>query len=436
MSDFTRREAAATAFAIVPRRVLGGTGYRAPSDKLNIAGVGVGGMGANYLSNMETENIVALCDVDQVVAAKTFSKYPDARRYRDFRVMLEREKGIDAVAIGTPDHTHAVVAMAAMRLGKHVYCAKPMTRTIHEARMLARTAAEKRVATQMSVQSCASEAACATAEWVRSGVIGKVREVHVWSDRPIWPQALARPEEAVPAPATLDWDLFLGPAPKRPYHPCYHPFVWRGWLDYGTGALGDMGCHTLHVIFRALELGSPVAVSATSSRQVRTTVENVEGRPTRRHRPAVYPETFPDASIVTWDFPGARVTWYDGGLKPPCPVDLRGDGILFIGDKGVILSGFTGGPRLLSEAAAFTPPEKTLPRTPGHYPEWIAACKGGKPASCEFGFGALLTETALLGVIAVRTGKRLEWDAAAGRFTNDADANALIAPAYRSGWSL
>ncbi|MCX6634617.1 MAG: Gfo/Idh/MocA family oxidoreductase, partial [Acidobacteria bacterium] len=234
MSDFTRREAAATAFAIVPRRVLGGTGYRAPSDKLNIAGVGVGGMGANYLSNMETENIVALCDVDQVVAAKTFSKYPDARRYRDFRVMLEKDKGIDAVVIGTPDHTHAVVAMAAMRLGKHVYCAKPMTRTIHEARMLARTAADKRVATQMSVQSCASEAACATAEWVRSGVVGKVREVHVWSDRPIWPQALARPEEAVPAPATLDWDLFLGPAPKRPYHPCYHPFVWRGWLDYGT----------------------------------------------------------------------------------------------------------------------------------------------------------------------------------------------------------
>jgi predicted dehydrogenase len=262
--------------------------------------------------------------------------------------------------------------------------------------------------------------------------------VHVWSDRPIWPQAVARPAEFYATPAALDWDLFLGPAPKRPYHPCYHPFVWRGWYDFGTGALGDMGCHTLHVIFRALELGSPTAVSATSSRQVRTSVVDVQGRSARRHLPVAYPETFPDASIVTWEFPGVRLTWYDGGLKPPCDVELRADGILFIGDKGVLLSGFTGGPRLLPESRmkSFTPPAKTLARTAGHYAEWIAACKGGKPASCEFGFGALLTETALLGSIAVRTGKRLSWDAAAARITNDADANALVAPPYRGGWSL
>ncbi len=428
MTGWTRRELAITA------------GFTAVSanDKLNIAGVGVGGMGANYLSNMESENIVALCDVDEAVAARTFAKYPAARRYRDFRVMLEKEKGIDAVVIGTPDHTHAVVAMAAMRLGKHVYCAKPMTRTIHEARLLARTAAEKRVATQMSVQSCASEAACATAEWVRSGVIGTVREVHVWSDRPIWPQAVARPAEFYATPATLDWDLFLGPAPARLFHPCYHPFVWRGWYDFGTGALGDMGCHTLHVIFRALELRSPTAVSATSSRQVHTRMVNAQGRNVRRHQPVVYPETFPDSSIVTWEFPGVRVTWYDGGLKPPSDVDLPVSGILFVGDRGVLLSGFSGGPRLLPESRmkSFTPPPPSLPRTPGHYSEWIAACKGGKPASCEFGFGALLTETALLGCIAVRTGKRLVWDAAAGRITNDEGANALVAPPYRSGWSL
>ncbi|MBI4877346.1 MAG: Gfo/Idh/MocA family oxidoreductase [Acidobacteria bacterium] len=415
MSGLTRRELAAAA----------GFSFVAPGDRLNIAGVGVGGMGANYLSNMESENIAVLCDVDDAVAAKTFAKYPDARRYRDFRAMLDKEKNIDAVVVGTPDHTHAAVALAAMQLGKHVYCAKPMTRTIQEARLLARTAADKRVATQMSVQSCASEAACATAEWVRAGAVGKVREVHVWSDRPIWPQAVARPAETVPAPSTLNWDLFLGPAPARPYHPCYHPFAWRGWYDFGTGALGDMGCHTLHVIVRALELGLPAAVSATSSRQVRTA---------RPFRPAVFPETFPDASIVTWEFPGVRVTWFDGGLKPPSPVDLPAAGILFAGDKGLLLSGFTGGPKLLSEAPSFTPPAKTLPRTAGHYQEWIAACKGGKPASCEFGFGAQLTEIALLGSIAVRIGKRLEWDAAAGRFTNNVEANALIAPPYRTGW--
>ncbi len=405
-------------------------------------------MGAGYLRGCENENIVALCDVDHAYAAKTFAKYPNAKVYRDYRVMLEKEKGIDAVIVGTPDHTHAVISMAAIKQGKHVYCAKPMTRTIHEARAMAKAAREAKVATQMSVQSCASEGACSTAEWVLSGVIGPVREVHVWSDRPIWPQGLLRPTASPAVPSTLDWDLWLGPAPQRPYHPLYHPFRFRGWYDFGTGALGDMACHTLHVIFRALKLGYP------SSAQASTTVvqewATAAGAARQGTRKAVYPETFPHSSIVTWEFPAreglppVRVNWYDGGLRPPSPTGMQpgkilgGDGLMFVGDKGVLLSGFSGGPRLVTEAQrqSFTAPPKTLIRSSGHYTEWIDAAKGGKPANCEFGFGSLLTETALLGVIAQRTGAYLEWDSEQGRIANNAEANLLVNPPYRQGWSL
>ena len=452
----TRREfvpgaaAGMAAFTILPRSVLGGAGYTPPSDKLNIAGVGIGGMGGSYLRNVESENIAALCDVDDKVAAATFNRYPAATRYRDFRIMLEKEKGIDAVVIGTPDHTHAVVAMAAFQLRKHVYCAKPMTRTIYEARTLARKAKETGVATQMSVQSCASDAACSTAEWVQGGAVGTVREVHVWSDRPVWPQGLARPEDSPPAPENLDWDLWLGPAPKRPFHPAYHPFMWRGWLDFGTGAVGDMGCHTLHVIVRALKLEHPARIHSTSNRVVRSSLKLVDGKMSLRPEIAAFAETFPLASIITWDFPArgalppVRVTWYEGGLKPPRPADLppsealKADGILFIGDKGTLLSGFTGGPRLLPEArmSEYTPPPKTIPRTAGHYEEWIAACKGGPPANCNFEFGGLLTEIGLLGTLAVRTGKVLEWDPENLRITNEPDANQYIQEPYRQGWSL
>lgn len=437
----TRRSAAAAAFTILPRHVLGGQAGKAPSDKLNIAGVGVGGMGANYLRNCETENIAALCDVDGLVAAKTFARYPGARTYRDFRVMLEKEKGIDAVVIGTPDHSHAFVALAAMQMGRHVYCAKPLTRTVQEARALARAAAEHRVATQMSVQSCASEGACATAEWLAAGAVGNVREVHVWSDRPIWPQGLARPSEAFPVPATLDWDLWLGPAAARPYHPIYHPFRWRGWYDFGTGALGDMACHSLHVFHRVLKLGQPKAVQASCTVPAEPVMERAAGKVVIKTRRTRQPETFPMSSVVVWDFPGLRLFWYDGGLKPPRPAELDParvmgiSGILFTGDKGVMLSGFSGGPQFTSNRA-FTTPAKTLPRTRGHYQEWIAAAKGGPPANCHFGFGSRLTELALLGVIAQRTGKYLEWDGAEMRFTNDAEASALLTGTYRPGWGL
>ena len=413
----------AGAAVFLPRRAFG-------SSKLNIAAVGVGGMGKNYVAGCASENIVALCDVDRAYAAKAFATYPSAKTYTDFRRMLDAEKSIDAVIVGTPDHTHAEVALAAISLGKHVYCAKPMTRTVSECRRLVRTAREAKVATQMSVQSCGSDDSLTTVEWVRAGAVGEVKEVHVWSDRPVWPQALARPSETPAVPDTLDWKLWLGAAPPRPYHPIYHPFNWRGWTDFGTGGLGDMGCHTLHVILQAIDAGPVTAVSATSSIQMLPAYANDADRNWTRSRKARFDETFPAASIVTWEFgTRPRVIWYDGGLKPPRPVDLPAgqhlgnDGILFVGSKGVLLSGFTGKPR---PVPGFDAPPKTLARSKGHYKEWIEAAKGGPPAMCEFGFGGRLTEIALLGCIAVRTGKHLTWDAEAGRFTNDADTNQFL----------
>lgn len=441
---------ALAAITILPRHVLGGAGYVAPSDKLNIAAVGVGGMGANYVKGCESQNIVALADVDDSFAAKTFAQYPKARKFRDYRLMLDKEKNIDAVIIGTPDHSHAVIAMAAIKLGKAVYVAKPMTRTVREARAITKAAREKNVATQMSVQSCASDEACSTAEWVQSGVIGAVREVHVWSDRPVWPQWLARPAEAPSVPEGLDWDLWLGPAAPRPYHPIYHPFNFRGWVDFGTGALGDMALHSFHVIFTALKLTHPVSVEASTSVVMLPALHGDSDMSWTRSRKGQYPETFPHSSIVTWNFaaregmPPVRLTWYDGGLKPPRPLELDpstpwgGDGLIFVGDKGSLLSGFSGGPSLVTAAqkASFTPPPKTLERSQGHYEEWIAAAKGGPPAKCNFEFASLIAEAALLGVIAQRTGKFLTWDSENMRIANDSAANDLVGAEYRPGWSL
>jgi len=418
----------AAAFTIVSEHVFA----EPPSDKLNIAGVGVGGVGLSYLKGVESQNIVALCDVDDAYADKAYKAYPNARKHRDFRKMLEQDKTIDAVVIGTPDHTHAVVAATALKLGKHVYCAKPLTRTIHESRILAQAARQAKVATQMSVQSDAEEDQRVLCELIWAGAIGNIREVHVWSNRPIWPQGLDRPTETPPVPATLDWDLWLGPAPYRPYHPCYVPFKWRGWWDFGTGALGDMGCHTFAHIFKALKLTHPTSVHASSTR--------------------LFPETAPWASIVHYDFPArdtmpaVKVTWYDGGLKPRRPDGLDGDkelaaeGLFFVGDKGTLFCGFTGGnPRILPESRAkeFQPPAKTLPRSVGHYREWIDACKGGQPAGCNFDFAGTLNEVVLLGNIAVRlASKKLYWDPANMKFTNDDQANRFITEPYRQGWSL
>lgn len=442
--------AAATAFAIVPRHVLGGSATPSPSDKLNIAAVGIGGMGRNYIAGCKSENIVATADIDDDLAAPVRVQYPRAKSYRDYREMFDKEKSIDAVIIGTPDHSHAVIAMAAIQLGKGVYCAKPMTRTIRECRAVTKAAEQAKVATQMSVQSCASDEACSTEEWIQAGAVGPVREVHVWTDRPVWPQAVTRPTETPAVPSSINWDLWLGPAPQRPYHPLYHPFNFRGWYDFGSGALGDMGCHAFHVIVRALDLGYPTGVSADRTfNRIYAPQEKPEPAWTRSVV-ARYPETFPTASIVTWDFPAradkppVRLTWYDGGLKPPRPpemtltISLGSDGILFVGEKGFLLSGFTGGPKLLSPGRQkeFTPPPKTLERSAGHYLEWIQACKGGKTPNCHFGFGAQLTEICLLGVAAQRTGQCLEYDLRAMRFPNHPEANGLLDPPYRAGWSL
>lgn len=425
--------AAASTFMIVPRRVLGGPGFKAPSDTLNFAGVGAGGIGYSYLTNLESENIVALADVDDERASRTFQHFPNARRYRDFRRLLDDEPNIDGVVIGTPDHTHTIVALAAFDLGKHVYCAKPLARTIYETRRMTLAAREAGVATQMSTQQNANDDHRTIAEMIWDGAIGPVREVHIWDNRPIWPQGLDRPEETPPVPSTLDWDLWLGPAPRRPYNPIYVPFNFRGWFDFGTGALGDMGCHHFDPVFRALKLNAPESVHASSTE--------------------VYPETFPKASIVHYDFPAredmprVRVSWYDGGLEPPRPEGLPADapmgrdpgGAYFVGDGGVLMTDGTGhNPRLLpaSKMESYRMPAQTIPRSIGHYHEWIEACKGGPKAGAHFDYGGPVTEAVLLGNIAIRTGKKLYWDAENMRITNDDEANEYIREPYHNGWSL
>ena len=324
--------AAGAAFHIVPRHVLGGSRDRAPSDTLNVACIGVGGMGGSDVRGMSDENIYALCDVDDRRAARSFNEFPRAKRYGDFRVMLERDgSNIDAVTVSTPDHTHTVAAMMALGMGKHVYCQKPLTRTIWEARQLAAAARGSHVSTQMGNQGHSWEGTRQIREWVEAGWIGTVREVHYWTNRPIWPQAIDRPLEAHHVPRHLDWDLWLGPAKWRPYHPAYAPFAWRGWWDFGTGALGDIGCHAMAAVFWALKLANPTSIEAVTS--------------------PVNTETAPNWSIVTYQFPArgkqppVKVVWYDGGKKPPRPKelaakrDLGKNGNLIIGDKATMMNG-------------------------------------------------------------------------------------------------
>lgn len=413
---------------VVPKKI-------SPNEKLNIAGIGVGGMGGCDIDNLKGENIVALCDVDDAHAGKTFDRYPQAKKYRDFRVMLEKQKDIDAVVVGTPDHLHAIVSMTAIRHGKHVYCEKPLTHSVYEARMVAKAAREAKVATQMGNQGQASEEARVLCELIWAGAIGNVREIHGWCNRnpSISPRGMARPEGSTPVPATLDWDLWLGPAPARPYvEKVYQPFVWRGWWDFGTGVLGDIGCHNLSAIAKALKLGPPTSVVATST--------------AAQCPPEVNNESAPTASIVHYEFPAVgdrpavTLTWYDGGLMPWRPEELEpdrqfggGDGMMYIGDKGKMLNH-----RIIPEAKMkeYGAPPKTLPRSPGHYQEWINACKGGEPAGANFDFAGPLTETVLLGNIAIRTGQKLLWDAPNMKITNVAEANAFINPPYREGWKL
>ena len=443
--EFLERTAALSSFTIVPRPVLGGPGYRAPSDRLNIAGIGVGGMGAGDLRDMETENIVALCDVDWDRAAKTFQKYPKATRHRDFRKMLEQEKNIDAVMVATPDHTHAVATMAAIKAGKHVYCEKPLTHSVYEARQVAEAAREAGVATQMGTQGHALETVRVLCEWIWDGAIGQVREVHAWTTHAVWPQGIGRPRDTHPVPGDLDWDLWLGPAPFRPYHPVYAPTQWRGWWDFGTGAVGDMACHIFDPIFWALKLGHPESVEARHSYFVPKGLNWDKKLNT---------ETYPRASIIYYHFPArgdlppVKLVWYDGGLLPEAPAELEeglgmGDwlgGVLYIGDRGTIVTGAEGAPdpRIIPETKMqeYEPPPKTLPRSIGHRQEWIEACKGGATPGMAFDKAGPLTETVLLGNVSIRAGKKLNWDARNMKFPNAPEAEAYLHRKYRKGWTL
>lgn len=442
-SFLTRATLAAGVFSIVPAHVLGLRGAPSANERLNIAAIGIAGQGAGDINAMKSENIVALCDVDWGHAAGTFKQYPQAKPYKDYRRMLDEQKDIDAVIVATPDHLHAFASMYAIQLGKHVYCEKPLTHSVWEARQLATAAREKRVATQMGNQGQASEDRRRLAEMIWDGAIGKVTEAHIWTDRPsqglfgeYWPQGVNRPKDTPAVPGTLDWDLWLGPAPERPYHSAYAPFRWRGWWDFGTGALGDIGCHSFDPVFRALKLGHPASIEATSSR--------------------VNDETYPLASMVTYQFPAReemsalKLVWYDGGLRPARPEQLVGGkkigttGAMLVGDRGLLLS--SGGRWTLHPdklASDYGEAPKTIPRSPGHHLEWLQACKGGAPAGSNFDFAGPLTEVVLLGNVALRpqmreelTGKALLWDAKELKFTNSEKANEFLRREYRKGWKL
>jgi predicted dehydrogenase len=438
---FLAATSATSVFSVVPRFVLGGIGHTAPSEKLNIAGIGVGGMGASNLRHCTDENIVALCDVDHDYASATFKKYPDAVVYKDYRVMLEKQRDIDAVVIATPDHTHAVISMAAIQTGRHVYCQKPLTHDIYESRMLAGAAREAKVATQMGIQGHSMEGIRLVCEWIWDGAIGTVREVEAWCSLSYYPPGHAgwsskwsdRPDETPAVPKDLDWDLWLGPAPHRPYHPAYHPKVWRCWWDFGCGMMGDRGAHSLDSVYQALKLTHPSSVEAS-----------VMGGNA---------ETHPLAAIATFrfparhEFPPLKLTWYEG-LEPPRPPELedgrklpKEGGILFKGDRGTIMCGvYAQSPRLIPESAmkAYKLPGKTLPRVNGtHEEDWIRACKDGQPASADFGYSGPLTEMTLLGNIAKRfPGDPLEWDGPNMKVTNLVEANEWVRRPYRNGWSL
>ena len=449
--------AAAMAFpAIVPRHVLGGSGYTAPSGRVTLGCVGIGGIGHDQIPRLANAGfqVVALCDVDDVYAKRTYDKFPQACRYRDFREMLAKEgDSIDAVYCGAPDHTHAFVTLAALRAKKHVCCVKPLTRSMEECYLVVEEAKKAGVATQVTATPCTSEYACRVCEIIASGILGDIVEAHAWTNRPVWPQGMpAYPSFTSQVPSTFDWNLWIGSAEMRPFadkwpednplprmcctsayeraRAVYHPFNHRGWYDFGAGALGDMGCHQANTFYRALELGHPSRISSTSSR-----TSDV---------------AFPLASIVTYDypkrgtFPELRLVWYDGLLKPPAPKELKGrglpkEGVLYVGTKATMLvGGLVEGIRILDpalHAKAKTIPA-TLPRRGDIWREWLVACQGGEKAGCNFDWAALITEFVLLGNLSVRTGRAVEFDPATLHVTNNRDADALLRLKYHNGWEL
>lgn len=458
MNIITRRKfitqvSVATAGTALAARSFAAAGpkIKSANEKLNVAVIGAGGKGSSDTDDVAKlgENIVALCDCDQRTLDKRGQVYPQAKRFKDYRKMLdEMEKEIDAVIVATPDHHHAPAAAMAMKMGKHAYVQKPLTHSVSEARTLRELAKKHKVATQMGNQGSSLPGLRRAVEVIQAGAIGPVRQVHVWSNRPIWPQGIGRPEGEDPVPEHLDWDLFIGPAPMRPFkNDVYHPFKWRGWQDFGTGALGDMACHTANMPFRALKLGYPTEIEAESS--------------------GINKETYPSKSKIRFEFPAreglpaATFWWYDGGWKPsdeiadrvlsfiasqkdrdgkPRERKLPGSGCLLIGDKGHLFSPDDYGAEFhllpQSEFEGFKGPEETIPRSPGHYKEWVEACRGGKPAYSNFDIAAYLTEIILLGCVALRTGKKLEWDGPGMKAKNAPESAQYVRRKYRKGWEV
>jgi len=488
--SFLRRSAAAAAVAFASPRVLGAPSFVPPGRRIRVGYCGVGTQGIRQLLEALPHpaiQIVAICDPNRAsndypewgkneirdkirsflgdpsygegvvgcrcgreVGREIVDRYykskglPACKTYVDFREMLDEEKDIDAVYNMTPDHLHATVAIAAMRKGKHVVTHKPVANILHEAHLAIDMAKETGLATQLF---CAAGQASTPriCEWIQAGAIGPVREVHNWSTRPFWPQGMTEiPKETPPVPEGLEWGLWLGPVPHRPYHPAYTHAVFRGWYDFGTGALGDMGHYSFFQIFKILKLGHPISVEASRSQYWR--IEDL------RWVKQVNRVSYPRASWIHWEFPEREnmppvtLHWYDGGIRPPLPRGLEIDGLpmpdeglLFVGDKGKILADFTGGnPRLIPKAAmqAFKQPPETLPRPAGELEQWIRACQGGPPSDASFPRVAPFAETILLGTIALRVEKKLRWDAAKREFPDAPEANALMRRTYRDGWEL
>ncbi len=459
---------AAAGFTIVPANVISGLGHKAPSDKLNIAGIGIGGMGRGNLQRMSGENIVALCDVDWSTGGgsrrsgrvpQVFETYPEAKRYHDWRVMYdEMGKSIDAIMCATADHTHAIITANAIAMGKHAFTQKPLTHSVYESRLLTKLADKYKVATQMGNQGSSAEGVRLICEWIWNGEIGEVEKIEAYTNRPIWPQGLTAPTEAESEPEGLDWDLFIGPAKHRPYNSEYHPWVWRGWWDFGTGALGDMACHVMHPIFAAMKLTYPTTVTGSS------TPFTIDSPPNAEIVHLVFPARQKPANVKI-NFSEIQVSWYDGGLKPQLPdnwpIDrVQNSGVIFHGTKDILVCGEYGtDPILLSGRIPNVP--KTLRRVETtHEEDWIRACKENPenriPCASDFSEAGPFNEMVVMGVLATRLqslNKVLHWDGTNMTFTNISDnetvrlsreisvpakefASELIKHNYRDGWSL
>lgn len=422
--DWLRGAAALGAGAVLGPRALGSARI-GPNEKLNIGVIGTSGRALGNIEGVQGENIVAVCDIDDHLLDQASDRFPRAKPFVDFRGLIEMP-GLDAVVISTADHTHAPAAALALRAGKHVYCEKPLAHTVHEARTLARLAAEAKVATQMGTQIHATENYRRVVELVRAGAVGPVRAVHVWLGAGKWGGG-ERPTDTPPVPKGLHWDLWLGPAPERPYHSTYLPANWRRWWDFGNGTLGDMACHFMDLPFWALDLRHPTTVEAVG--------------------PPPHPETTPEKLTVRYEFPArgalaaTSLTWYDGQGRPEAVTSLgvKGypNGVLFVGDKGALVADYDHH-KLLPEDSFrdFRAPERSIPKSIGHHAEWIAACKDGRPTTCTFDYSGALSEAVLLGNVAYRAGRKLEWDAVALKATNCPEADRYLRREYRRGWAL